>query len=73
MSSTIYNSAGFRDVEHAVEKPAGVKRIGVLGDSVTEGSGVRPDALFSKYVQALFGSKYEIINLGMSGLGSVYI
>lgn len=65
-----YNSAGFRDGEHAVEKPANVKRVVVVGDSVTEGNGVGPDALFSKHVQALLGSKYEILNLGMSGLNT---
>jgi lysophospholipase L1-like esterase len=65
-----YNSAGFRDVEHAIEKPAHVTRVVVVGDSVTEGSGVGQDELFASYVQALLGPRYEIINLGMSGLNT---
>ena len=36
-----YNSAGFRDMEHALEKPAHITRVIVVGDSVTEGSGIR--------------------------------
>lgn len=65
-----YNSAGFRDVEHAVEKPLHVTRVAVVGDSVTEGSGVRQEELFASHLQALLGSGYEIINLGMSGLNT---
>lgn len=65
-----YNSAGFRDREHDGIKPVGVNRIVVLGDSVTEGNGVGQDALFVSHIQALLGSKYEIINLGMSGLNT---
>lgn len=65
-----YNSAGFRDVEHAVERPAHVTRVVVVGDSVTEGSGVKQEELFVSHVQALLGSRYEIINLGMGGLNT---
>lgn len=65
-----YNSAGFRDAEHAVERLAHVTRVVVVGDSVTEGSGVKQGELFTSYVQALLGSRYEIINLGMSGLNT---
>lgn len=65
-----YNSAGFRDMEHAVGKPAHITRVVVVGDSVTEGSGVRQEELFASYVQTLLGSRFEIINLGMSGLNT---
>lgn len=65
-----YNSAGFRDEDHSTEKPSGVTRLVVIGDSVTEGSGVRQEELFSSYLQSLLGSTYEVINLGMSGLNT---
>jgi lysophospholipase L1-like esterase len=66
-----YNRAGFRDTEHAVEKPAHITRVIIVGDSVTEGSGLRQEELFASYLQALLGSRYEIINLGMSGLNTL--
>lgn len=63
-----YNSTGFRDVEHNVEKPSPVTRVVVVGDSVTGRAGVRQEELFASYVQAFLGSKFKIIDLGMSGL-----
>src|SRR5262245_41943063 len=30
------NKGGFRDVDHAIEKPSGVKRVVLLGDSFVE-------------------------------------
>ena len=65
-----YNSAGFRDREHARQKQPGVRRMVVLGDSVTEGSGVDADEIFSSWLQRSLGPRYEIINLGMSGLNT---
>jgi len=65
-----YNDAGFRDVNHPVAKSADITRVLVIGDSVTEGSGVRQDQIFTHYVQDFFGSRYEVINLGMSGLNT---
>lgn len=65
-----YNSTGFRDREHAKEKPPGVRRVVVLGDSVTEGSGVEAHEIFSSRLQQGLGPRYEVINLGMSGLNT---
>lgn len=65
-----YNGAGFRDRDHAKEKRSGVKRVVVLGDSVTEGSGVEADEIFSSRLQQLLGPWHEVINLGMSGLNT---
>ena len=65
-----YNSAGFRDGEHTIEKAVGTTRILVLGDSVTEGYGVKQDAMFASQIQSILGNKFEIINRGMSGLNT---
>lgn len=65
-----YNGAGFRDRNHRKTKPPGVKRVVVIGDSVTEGSGVEADETFSSRLQQLLGPQHEVINLGMSGLNT---
>lgn len=68
--SYTYNSAGFRDVNHAVNKLRETLRIVVVGDSVTEGYGVQWKAVFSKVIQSELGSGYEVINIGMGGLNT---
>jgi len=65
-----YNSVGFRGEEHSIEKPAGITRVVVIGDSVTEGYGVDWSDAFASSVQADLGSGYEIISLGMGGLNT---
>lgn len=65
-----YNSKGFRDSEHEVGKAAGITRLVVVGDSVTEGAGVQFEEIFSTRLQGLLGSTQEVISLGMSGLNS---
>lgn len=65
-----YNRAGFRDVEHTVEKPPGVARILVLGDSVTEGTGVESNSVFSHLLQFRLGMKFEVITIAAAGLNT---
>jgi lysophospholipase L1-like esterase len=65
-----YNSAGFRDVEHAIEKPEGMRRIVVVGDSVTEAIWVAWDSTFVGVLQSRLQGEYEVINLGQSGLNT---
>lgn len=69
------NSHGLRDVEHAYEKPAGVKRILVLGDSFCEALQVGLDDTFFRLLQnkldgAPGGARFEVINTGVSGYGT---
>ncbi|MDH4186978.1 MAG: SGNH/GDSL hydrolase family protein [Nitrospira sp.] len=65
-----YNGTGFRGESHGIEKPAGVVRVVVIGDSVTEGYGVEWRDVFASNVQAKLGAGYEIVSLGMGGLNT---
>jgi hypothetical protein len=67
------NSAGLRDREYAVEKPANVFRIAVLGQSYVLGEGVNDDQTFENVLEnrlnesdaaALGYSRIEILNFG---------
>lgn len=62
------NSAGQRDDEVTLEKPAGTFRIVFLGDSRTFGYGVPIDRHFTRLIEGYF-NKVEAINLGVSGYG----
>jgi len=62
------NSSGFRDREFPREKPAGVFRILVLGDSHAFGFGVPLDTHFTKLLEGYF-TNVEVMNLGVSGYG----
>jgi hypothetical protein len=72
-SSVRINSQGLRDVEHTYEKPAGVYRILILGDSYMEALQVELEQTFARLLQAdLNGSakqKVEVINTGVSSYG----
>jgi lysophospholipase L1-like esterase len=65
-----YNSMGFRGENHSIEKPSGVVRIVVIGDSVTEGYGVEWREVFASNVQANLGAGYDVVSLGMGGLNT---
>ncbi|MEZ5503380.1 MAG: SGNH/GDSL hydrolase family protein [Halioglobus sp.] len=68
------NSHGFRDTEHGYEKPDGVFRIVIIGDSVAEGQGVPLRDVFGKVLErqlhaltAEGGRDVEVIILAQSG------
>jgi len=70
MSFPFTNSYGQRDVEREIEKPPGVRRILLLGDSVVEGHGIRDlDQTMSRQLEELFGDDgaTEVLNFGVSG------
>lgn len=64
------NSLGMRDREYSLKKPAGTKRILVLGDSITFGNFLPLDATYPKRLEAscrLAGRRVEVLNLGVGG------
>ena len=67
------NSKGLRDVEHAYDKPAGIFRILVIGDSFTEGTLVELDEAYPKQLERRLrerGHQVEVINAGVGGYGT---
>jgi len=71
------NSLGYRDVEHTREKPPGVFRIAVLGDSMIEARQVSIADTFCKQLEKRlsgrpeFGNlKVEVLNFGIGGFGT---
>ncbi len=77
-NEVVTNSMGYHDTDHTVEKPAGVFRILVIGDSFVEALQVPLEKTFFKVLEAnlnrtgdLFGGKkVETIAIGISGAGS---
>jgi len=65
-----YNSVGFRDREHAIEKSPGITRVVVVGDSVTEGAEVEWESVFAPRLQSRLGAKFEVINIAAGGLNT---
>lgn len=72
-----FNSMGMRDREHSVEKPPGVYRIAVLGDSYAEAKQVPLEATFWGVSEraladcpARNGRTIEVLNFGVAGYGT---
>ncbi len=68
------NSQGMRDREYSVDKPEGVFRIAVLGDSLVFGFGVELNNTYTKLLEAelnkLGVGDIEVLNFGMPGFGT---
>ena len=75
-SEGYFNSHGFRDLERTYDKPAGVFRILVLGDSYVEAFQVPLEDGFPRRLEKLLnaqasgGRRYEVISLGQAGFGT---
>ena len=65
------NSLGFRDRDHSLDKPPGVYRILVLGDSITQGFRIEADEdVFTSVLETKLrgeGMNAEVLNFGVSG------
>jgi hypothetical protein len=67
------STQGLRDVDHAFEKPAGVFRILLLGDSYMEGMQVEQDQIFARTLEKKLndgGRRVEVINACAAGWGT---
>lgn len=74
ISDTIQiNAAGFRDAEFSEEKPDGVYRIVVLGDSIIFGWLQKQEEIFTELLEqqlnakAVPGQRFEVYNMGVGG------
>jgi hypothetical protein len=71
------NAQGMRDREHLIDKPAGVYRIAVLGDSYAEARQVEREQAFWALLPGELaacgfqpGMRIEVLNFGISGYGT---
>ena len=69
------NALGYRDLERAQPKPAGVRRLVCLGDSFTWGVGVLFDDAWPQRVERTLtrarGERWEAVNLAEPGMNAV--
>ena len=69
------NSQGLRDREYSLEKPPGVYRIVMLGDSTTLGWGVPAQQTVAKILERRLnqagGQRFEVLNAGVGNYGTV--
>jgi HEAT repeat protein/lysophospholipase L1-like esterase len=65
-----FNGDGLRDATRTHEKPEGVRRIAILGDSVTLGAEMRPEEAYPQRLEALLrseGRRVEVMNVALWG------
>jgi hypothetical protein len=69
-----HNSRGYRDLERAIPKPAGVHRVLCLGDSFTWGVGVEFDDAYPQRLERALRRRrrepWEAVSLAMPGMNS---
>ena len=64
------NSHGWPDVEHAYDKPNGVTREVIIGDSFVENFQLPLESRFFRQLQNKIGDKHEVIALGRGNTGT---
>jgi hypothetical protein len=69
-----FNGRGFHDVQHELARPAGVRRIVLVGDSFSEAVQVNLEDAFFRLLEARLdaesGSDFEVVNLGVGDFGT---
>jgi len=64
------NSSGWRDRERTLDKPPGILRVVVLGDSFAFGHGVRDEEIFTRLMEPMLNQVKqgtEVLNMALSG------
>ncbi len=61
------NSMNLRDREYSLQKPEGIERIAVMGDSFVFGWGVENDEVFTEVLENQYLKNTEVLNFGVSG------
>ncbi len=64
-----FNALGCRGPDYSIPKPAGSRRILILGDSAAMGAGVHEKDTLSEQMQSLLKKSYEVINCGVDDYG----
>ena len=68
------NARGYRDLERALEKPAGTRRLVVMGDSFAWGAGIEYEDTWGQRLERglsrRHGERWEVVNVALPGLGA---
>ena len=76
-ASIRFNAYGMRDVEHALAKPSGTRRVLILGDSITVGLSEAFKAIFPRRLEVLLNRDgatprpVEVVTAAVSGWNTV--
>jgi hypothetical protein len=63
----VANAHGFRDRTFSADKPPGVYRIAVVGDSFTYGNGLKPQQRYTNLLDEWLPDQFEVLNFGIPG------
>jgi len=66
------SAQGFRGDDVPAEKPAGERRVAVLGDSIAFGLGVKDGETIASRLGPLLGPDYRAINASLPGYGTLH-
>jgi hypothetical protein len=70
----LMNARGYRDVERAIPKPPGTRRVVSLGDSFAWGASIEYDDTYGQRVERALnrrGERWEVVQLAVPGMGTV--
>lgn len=73
-ATTVFNGEGMNDVDHEIEKPDGVYRIAVIGDSYVEAMQLPLQQSFFKRMEKKLQSEghvVEVLSFGVGGFGTL--